>query len=130
MTQLCDPGNYDCGLLVRPRVVKITGKVSASGACITTDPNKWYDFEVIAPFMEDTGGPDNLSVSAQFGTCYTECGDVDICNELAGGGMPQCPSPLAPGQWTNHFGGKPGYISPEEAEENVERILEEQEGQA
>lgn len=117
-----------CGIMVWAKVVKITGKVTGSGACETTDTNEYFDFEVIAPYMENADVPDNLSVSARFSACYMECGDSIDCHEIIEDSPPQCPSPEASGP--AYFGGTLGTISAEEAEENRLRILAEQQGQA
>lgn len=111
--------------MVWPKVVKITGKVTGTGACETTDPNKYFDFEIIAPYMENADVPDNLSVSARFSACYMDCDDNVDCHKIIEGGLPLCPSPEA--SPPAYFGGTPGYISLEEAEENRLRILAEQE---
>lgn len=116
-------------MMVWPKVVRITGKAADDGNCPNLDTSKWYDFEVVAPYMEDTGGPESLSVSARFSACYIDCADAENCNKAIENGLGQCPSDLAPGQFENHFGGQPGFITPEEAEENRERIQAELEGQ-
>lgn len=120
-TVICPEADYTCGMMVKPIVVKITGMASQYGPCATTSDEGVYPFEVVAPFREDDL-PDNVASGMEFSACILECNDAEGCNKVMDGGLVQCPSDRAPGQWTNHFGGKPGYITLDEANDNIEKI--------
>ena len=110
--------------MVKPVVVKVTGKVSQYGPCQVTDTNKFYDFEIIAPFKEGDDLPGDVGTAMEFSACILKCGGVEDCNNAMQAGVPQCPSERSPGQFQNHFGGQPGFISLDEANENVQKIRE------
>jgi len=110
-------------MMVKPIVVKITGEVSDARGCLVTDGSVYYPFEIIAPFKEgDNDPPDKLRAAMEFSACVLDCATAESCTKSFEIGIPQCPSERAPGQFRNHFGGTPGYISVDEANANVDKI--------
>ncbi|SPO02507.1 uncharacterized protein DNG_05180 [Cephalotrichum gorgonifer] len=116
-TVICPEGNYYCGMMVTPVVVKITGQVTQQGGCNVVDETKYYPFEIVAPYLEgDDGQAENIRAAMQFSVCMYTCNGADSCNHALQIGLPWCPSDRTFDHGgEGNFGGQIGYIPIDQA---------------
>lgn len=97
-----DKGSYECGLQVRPKKVKITGKVrklkNRAGCPQVRGKNgPWKDYHVEAPYKIGGGANKEQEAAASFEPCIMSCGGKDAnsldCEGVKSlkGKVPICP---------------------------------------
>lgn len=101
-TVVCpDPegGVYDCGVQVRPQMIKTKGKVHRyyKDMCPGFDDKGWEDFEVEAPYMDKGGANEDANAVASFEACIRSCPedaeklDCEGVKNAQAKGVPLCP---------------------------------------
>ncbi|SPO07761.1 uncharacterized protein DNG_10456 [Cephalotrichum gorgonifer] len=101
-TVVCpDPegGVYDCGIQVRPQMIKTKGKVHKyySDECPSFDDQGFVDFEVVAPYLDKGGANQDANAVASFEACIRSCPkstdslDCEGVKNALDKGVPLCP---------------------------------------